>query len=95
MDLEGRVAVVTGGASGMGEALVGLLRAAGARAVVWDLAAGADVECDVSDPDAVDAAIEVTVRREGVPTVVTACAGIGTSGALVDVSPETWDRVMG
>ena len=95
MDLEGRVAVVTGGASGMGEALVGLLRSAGARTVVWDLDEGADIECDVSDPDAIEAAIEQTVRREGVPTVVTACAGIGTSGALVDVSPETWDRVMG
>ena len=95
MDLEGRVAVVTGGASGMGEALVGLLRSAGARTVVWDLAAGADVECDVADPDAIDAAIEETVRRTGVPTVVTACAGIGASGALVDVAPATWDRVMG
>jgi len=95
MDLEGRVAVVTGGASGMGEALVGLLRSAGARTVVWDLDEGADIECDVSDPDAIEAAIEQTVRREGVPTVITACAGIGTSGALVDVSPETWDQVMG
>ena len=95
MDLEGRTAVVTGGASGMGEALVGLLRSAGARTVVWDLDASADIECDVSDPDAVDAAIEATVHRAGVPTVVTACAGIGASGGLLDVTPETWDRVMG
>lgn len=95
MDLEGRVAVVTGGASGMGAALVGLLRESGARPVSWDLAPVADVHCDVSDPASVDAALAETIDREGVPTVVSACAGIGSSTLIVDTPPDEWDRVLG
>lgn len=94
MEFAGRVAVVTGGASGMGAAVVDRLRAAGARAVVWDVAPGAEVECDVSDPGAIDAALEHTLRVAGVPTVITVAAAIGDSSLLLDATPELWDRVM-
>jgi NAD(P)-dependent dehydrogenase (short-subunit alcohol dehydrogenase family) len=94
VDLEGRVAVVTGGASGMGAAVAEHLRRAGASLVVWDLAPSADVVCDIGDPQAVDAALTTTIDRAGVPTVVTTCAGIGDGATLLDADAAVWDRVF-
>jgi NAD(P)-dependent dehydrogenase (short-subunit alcohol dehydrogenase family) len=86
-------AVVTGGASGIGREVAGRLRDAGHDVVVWDLS-GADIACDVSDPDAVSAAMEQTVREHGVPTRMVTCAGIGASGMLLNQSPDEWERVL-
>jgi NAD(P)-dependent dehydrogenase (short-subunit alcohol dehydrogenase family) len=60
---------------------------------VWDLSGG-DIACDVSDPDAVSAAMEQTVCENGVPTRVVTCAGIGVSGMLLNQSPAEWKRVL-
>jgi NAD(P)-dependent dehydrogenase (short-subunit alcohol dehydrogenase family) len=86
-------ALVTGGASGIGRATAGMLRDAGHDVVVWDLS-DADIICDISDPDAVSAAMEQTVREHGVPTRVVASAGIGSSGLLLKLSPAEWERVL-
>jgi NAD(P)-dependent dehydrogenase (short-subunit alcohol dehydrogenase family) len=86
-------AVVTGGASGIGYEVAGRLRDAGHDVVVWDLA-DADIACDVSDPDAVSAAMERTVRERGVPTRIVTCAGIGASGMLLEQSVADWQRVL-
>ena len=86
-------ALVTGGASGIGREVAGRLREAGQGVVVWDLSGG-DIACDVSDPDAVSAAMERTVRDHGVPTRVVTCAGIGASGMLLEQSPAEWERVL-
>jgi NAD(P)-dependent dehydrogenase (short-subunit alcohol dehydrogenase family) len=86
-------ALVTGGASGIGRVVTGRLRDAGHDVVVWDLSGG-DIACDVSDPDAVSAAIERTVREHGVPTRVVTCAGIGASGMLLEQRPAEWERVL-
>jgi NAD(P)-dependent dehydrogenase (short-subunit alcohol dehydrogenase family) len=86
-------AVVTGGASGIGQSVAGLLRDAGHDVVVWDLAGG-DIDCDVSDPDAVAAAMAKTVADHGVPTRVVACAGVGSSGLLLAQRPAEWQRVL-
>jgi len=92
-------AVVVGGASGIGAAVVDRHRAEGVRVVVWDLnepASDADdwIACDVGDPDAIDAALAATVALAGVPDRVTVTAGVGHSGLLLDVSPDEWDRIM-
>lgn len=86
--------MVVGGASGIGAAVAARHRADGAEVVVWDVAEGADVVCDITDPGAVDAAVEHTIAAVGVPTVVTVTAGVGHGGMLLDVPVEEWDRVM-
>jgi NAD(P)-dependent dehydrogenase (short-subunit alcohol dehydrogenase family) len=86
-------ALVTGGGSGIGREVAGRLRDAGHDVVVWDLSGG-DIACDVSDPDAVSAAMEQTVCENGVPTRVVTCAGIGVSGMLLNQSPAEWQRVL-
>jgi NAD(P)-dependent dehydrogenase (short-subunit alcohol dehydrogenase family) len=90
MNLSGAVAVVTGGASGIGKAAAALLAAEGARAVTWDLA-GADVICDVSSVDSVEAAIKQTKDAFGVPAVLVASAGVGRVGRIIDLSIDDWD----
>jgi NAD(P)-dependent dehydrogenase (short-subunit alcohol dehydrogenase family) len=90
MNVAGAVAVVTGGASGIGRATVELLNAEGARAVSWDVANG-DIDCDVRSLDSVEAAITRTVADYGVPTILVACAGVGRVGRIVDLSLEDWD----
>lgn len=86
-------AVVTGGGSGIGRAVVERLRSAGDDVVVWDIAGG-DIECDISDPDSVSAAIETTTAQHGSPTRLVACAGVGVTGLLLDQAPEQWRRVL-
>jgi NAD(P)-dependent dehydrogenase (short-subunit alcohol dehydrogenase family) len=87
------IAIVTGGASGIGKATADRFRAGGADVVVWDLNGG-DIRCDISDPDAVSAAIQQTVADHGTPDRLVACAGIGASGLLLDQNPEDWQRVI-
>jgi NAD(P)-dependent dehydrogenase (short-subunit alcohol dehydrogenase family) len=86
-------AIVTGGASGIGAAVADRLRAAGHGVVTWDLRGG-DIACDISDPDAVSAALEQTLATVGVPDRLVACAGVGASGMLIDQDPAAWKRVI-
>jgi NAD(P)-dependent dehydrogenase (short-subunit alcohol dehydrogenase family) len=85
--------VVTGGGSGIGAAVVERLRAADHDVVVWDIKDG-DIDCDISDPDSVAAAIDATVAGHGVPNRLVACAGIGASGLLLEQTPADWQRVI-
>lgn len=95
MRVEGAVAVVTGGASGIGAAVVSGLAAAGGRPVVWDLKPPADgILCDVSEPAQVAAAMERTVEGAGSPTIMVACAGIGAYAPVVSIEPDDWERVL-
>jgi NAD(P)-dependent dehydrogenase (short-subunit alcohol dehydrogenase family) len=84
---------VTGGGSGIGREVAGRLRDAGHDVVVWDLSGG-DIACDVSDPGAVSAAMERTLRDHGAPTRIVTCAGIGASGMLLQQSLQEWERVL-
>ncbi len=86
------VAVVTGGASGLGAGTVALLREAGATVTSVDLpggesaaaALGADFQgCDVTDADAVAAMVRRTVDAHGAPGLVVSCAGIAPAQRTV------------
>lgn len=86
-------AVVVGGASGIGSAVVDRLRAVGLQVLVWDLVGG-DISCDISDPDSVTSAMQRTVASAGTPDRFVTCAGIGASGLLLEQAPEDWRRVL-
>jgi NAD(P)-dependent dehydrogenase (short-subunit alcohol dehydrogenase family) len=90
--------VVTGGASGLGAAVVRAVQAAGGTAVVLDLADPGEgteaVAVDLSDPRAAETAVrELAERHGGLGAVVTA-AGIDACGRLADVDADRWDRVV-
>ena len=85
-DFDGRVALVTGGASGIGAATVERLRAGGAEVHVFDLANGDDVR----DSAQLDAAVERLPRLD----VLVCSAGVGGDSLHTeDVSDEEWERV--
>jgi NAD(P)-dependent dehydrogenase (short-subunit alcohol dehydrogenase family) len=87
-------AVVVGGGSGIGAAIVLAYRDAGRKPLVWDIAGDHDVECDVRDAEAIDDALAQTIERVGVPSELTITAGVGHAGLLLDESMDDWDRVL-
>ncbi len=93
-----KVAIVTGGASGIGAAVVRRFAAAGHSVAVLDLNAAEEVagviavQADVSDEAAVRSAIDRIVSQLGTPAVLVNNAGIEIHGAVPDLSAEQWDR---
>ena len=106
IDLNERVAVVTGGASGIGWAIVERFLASGARVVIWDRDATgraadepagivARIAVDVSDYDAVDAAARQTIARAGQVDILVNNAGItGPNTAVWDYPVAAWREVI-
>jgi NAD(P)-dependent dehydrogenase (short-subunit alcohol dehydrogenase family) len=100
MQLDGAVAVVTGGASGIGAATVALLRAAGARVAVLDLQTTDEptdlcVHCDIAVEEEVVAAVAMVHDALGSIDVAVLNAGVGGFGPLLELSTAEWDRVLG
>jgi NAD(P)-dependent dehydrogenase (short-subunit alcohol dehydrogenase family) len=95
-DLAGRVALVTGGASGIGAATVALLRERGATVVAVDIQAGDGVErLDVTDEPAVDALVDDVVRRHGRLDLAANVAGTsGVYAPVVDATTADWRATM-
>lgn len=99
-EMDGLVAIVTGGASGIGAAAAARLAAAGASVAVLDLnpedaAAGHfAVRCDVADDASVIAAVQAVAEHFGRIDVVVNNAGIGAQGTVADNGDEEWHRVL-
>jgi len=101
----GQVAVITGGASGIGRSVAERLMAEGALVSVWDISEAAldslgstvsyKVHVDQSDEEAVRRATEKTVQKLGGIDVLVVSAGItGPITPLTDYPGEAWRRVM-
>ena len=97
MELAGKVAIITGGAAGIGKAAVECLRREGAQVLVVDresLEDPASFRADVSNPDQVSKAVAAAVERFGGLDILVNNAGIQTFGDAVTTSEEIWDRTM-
>ena len=98
---EGQIAIVTGGASGIGRATVERLLAEGARVAVFDREieeyrspSCLGVRVDITDQDSIDRAVADVVATWGSITVLINCAGIGASGTVLDNDDAEWSRVF-
>jgi NAD(P)-dependent dehydrogenase (short-subunit alcohol dehydrogenase family) len=110
-DLHGKVAVVTGGASGIGNALARRFASEGARVVIGDVeaaaleravselrASGADIEgvvTDVTDPAQMQALGDAAVAAFGGVHVFCNNAGVGGGGLSWEMPLSTWEWVIG
>jgi len=110
MRLKDRVAIVTGGAKGIGWGICKVLSKEGAKIVVvdWDEKEGVKtaeeikqeggeavfVLCDVSNEDQVKAMIGVTLKHFGKIDILVNNAGIGVYKPVLETSSEDWDRCL-
>ena len=110
LDLTGRVAVITGGARGIGYAAAERILASGGQAALWDidaarlaeaagkLSAAGEVSTSVvelTDEVSVNAAAKAAIARHGKVDILVNNAGItGGNGKLWELDPATWRRVV-
>ena len=104
--LVGRVAVVTGGAQGIGLAVAQRLAAGGARLAIWDMDAdlagkaaavlgGQALAVDVADTDAVARAADATKAALGPIAILVTSAGIaGSNGPVTTYDPAEWRSII-
>jgi 2-hydroxycyclohexanecarboxyl-CoA dehydrogenase len=106
----GRVAVVTGAASGMGLAIAQRLAGSGHRVAVLDLdgvaaeraaedlrgsgAQALGIAADVADRGTVDSALAQVQRELGPVEIVVTSAGIDEFTSFTDITPSQWDRML-
>lgn len=99
-DWTGLRALVTGGGSGIGAAVVAQMQARGASVVVADLDPSTTPDgvtglvCDLADDTAVRATVQQTVGELGGLDVIVNNAGMGAQGTVADNDDEEWHRVL-
>ncbi len=94
---DGQRVIVTGGAGGIGSAIVARFASEGASVVVLDRAAdpgGAQVACDLADPEDTRRAVAEAVRMLGGVDVLVNCAGVFQSAPLLQITVADWDRIL-
>ena len=105
-DLNGKVAVVTGGASGIGKGIARQLIAEGARVIIADIEedalhktaaeiGAAPVQADVSDAGSVQALAKEALNRYQAVHIVCNNAGIGPMAAVADLTLDDWRWMIG
>lgn len=108
--MDGKVALITGGGSGLGEATAHAFARAGAAVACLDLSGeraervaaqiGEDggralgLQCDVSSPESVFAAVEQVAGSFGRLDVVVNCAAVDWVVSVADMPVEKWDRAL-
>ncbi len=91
--LDGKVALVTGGASGIGLACCERFASEGAKVASLDLDSG-DYRADVRNEEAVASAVDAVVATHGRLDILVNSAGIAGGGPVHMVSAEDWQRVI-
>lgn len=92
-DLAGKVAVVTGGAGGIGTVIMQGLADEGATVVCLDIQ-NADIPCDVRSDDSVREAMAEVVKRHGRIDIAVHAAGISRDAVVWKLSVDDWDLVQ-
>ena len=93
MRFAGRRAVVTGGASGIGEAVAKRIAAEGGKVAVWDLNGG--IKVDISDYASVEKAVAETIKQIGGIDILVNSAGItGPTVPLIEFPIDGWKQVI-
>lgn len=92
------IAIVTGGAGGIGQAVVTALRAGGVRVGVIDRSDPAEADAaavaDITDHEQVAAAVAALTEELGPPTMLVCAAGVVSEHPLDELDPAAWQRVV-